>query len=925
MTGKPSEFELYTSATVPNALDSFSSYTYVITFSMLPLSVQGSGSIPIGTKNIGADKIIIAQTGVTTKFNIDDLEIETVSDVGNTNTAMKGYSTKINFTITEPLGSSLISLLTSAYNSIKLADDDSGYDVSRLYLGSSQTRGPLDANYLIEIDLIGHRDWNDVTNKELISDEFGGQEFDNKFATYAFPMILTQFNFDPRTEGTEYRFEGVTLNNLYTTLSTDTKTVAETFEITATDQDVIMALTNLADKFTNDIADHNVNQTNSETDNHQVIIKLGKMYDNDNPEGQTTWHEGIIKNLNPNLDICEEKPVKKTEPGKDEASGDVSDDEKVLVWTWTFKEGRHIKECILDILKGSNNFKNYICDREILEDGSLGDPKEDPIIFVPSIRTSTVLQPNGKPSPTGGPAYNITYIVDMKLQGGVKTVNKEKKEDSDNKKAKRSVDRFGIVKQYDYMFTGINDQVMDVDISFPQGQVFLFANNDGHTPTYKDSPAVARNQKKLTQKKETKKDRLIDSTKSGAATADELLKHFRQLGSDLKDAVSNLGKNTRDVIQGIKDQAKAASGTSGSVSNKDGLSRRLPSSPKAIYTKSKSILNGTKVVDSLFADLQEFQSTIEDAAEDLAGGLNVAAGQIAQIIADSANPFEFTSGLGSKLGELSAGIDGLVGNVNNLLSGTGLSLSPQDIPGLGEAQQLIDNIKKDIDTFTPSGFTNPSGWQNDYTFESISGGKDPKLEVTYLEELDFAEASQNELVFKPTDVSLRGEPKPKDKNSNDTSPSDHLTSVILSYSDTGIPYLVQLTLDIKGDPYWFGRENLANSDNRRPSIIDEDNTQKEEFAIDRADYTHAPYGAGSVYAGFRYFFPKEYSHYDDNYSSHTGVMEITRSDPTYSGYYMVVQIVHRLSQGQFTQRLTAVKTDTEPNHPIFISKEKTDA
>ena len=69
------------------------------------------------------------------------------------------------------------------------------------------------------------------------------------------------------------------------------------------------------------------------------------------------------------------------------------------------------------------------------------------------------------------------------------------------------------------------------------------------------------------------------------------------------------GKMFRLKGQGIKDQAKAASGTSGSVSNKDGLSRRLPSSPKAIYTKSKSILNGTKVVDSLFADLQEFQST----------------------------------------------------------------------------------------------------------------------------------------------------------------------------------------------------------------------------------------------------------------------------------------------------------------------------
>ena len=96
---------------------------------------------------------------------------------------------------------------------------------------------------------------------------------------------------------------------------------------------------------------------------------------------------------------------------------------------------------------------------------------------------------------------------------------------------------------------------------------------------------VALKLKKINTEKETKKDRLIDRTKAGAATVDELLNHFKQLGSDLKDAVSNLGKNTRDVIQGIKDQAKAASGTSGSVSNKDGLtSRRLPKPPKKQFT-----------------------------------------------------------------------------------------------------------------------------------------------------------------------------------------------------------------------------------------------------------------------------------------------------------------------------------------------------
>ena len=921
MSALPSEFDLYTSKTVPNALDSFSSYTYVITLSMLPMSFYNSGSLPIGTKETGKGKIIIAQTGVTTKFNIDNLDIESVVDVyGSTTTSSKSYSTKLNFTVTEPLGSSLLSLMNTAFERLRAIDKEN-FDIDLLYSSESKTKGPLDLPYMIEVDLIGHRDWNDETDKEFITDSLGGQEFDNNFATYVWPFYLTQFTFEPRTEGTEYAFEGVTINSMAAKLPAQVTQASETFEVQAINQDMSMAFQNLADKFTEYIANDNIGQGEGEFANHQIIIELGKLYDNQNPEGQTEWHKNILKDLNPKSDLCKEGIYKETSPGEDEAVGEVSDDQKQHIWTWTFKEGRDIEACIEDILKTSNNFKKLISDREVLENGDLGDPKEDPMIFSLDIRKSLVIDPNGKPSPTGGPAYNVTYVIDMKLQGGVKTINLTEEPDPENTKS--LIDAFGVVKQYDYMFTGINDQVINVDISFPQGQVFLFAKGDGITPTYKDSPAIAQNQKKVVQQREGVTSRLIKKTKSGAATTEDLLNHFKQLGSDLKDAVSNLGKNTRDVIQGIKDQADAAKNVGNSVANKDGLSRRLPSSPKAIYTKSKSILNGTKVVDSLFADIQDFQRVIEEAAEDLAGGLNVAAGQIAQIVADSANPFEFTSGLGSKLGELSSGIDGLVGNVNNVLSGTGLSLSPQDIPGLGEAQQLIDDIKKDIDSFTPSGFSNSSGWQNDYEFESIDMGLDPDHKLVYLEELDFEEAL-NKGSFDPTKSSLRGTPIGTDKDSNDTSPSDHLASVILSYSQHGVPYLVQLTLTIKGDPYWFGRENLANSGNSRPTII-EDNVVKEEFAQNRADFSHAPYGAGSVYTGFRYIFPKEYSHYDDNYSSHTGVAEITKVDPSYSGYYMVVQVVHNLSDGLFTQRLSAVKTDKAPNHPIFTSEEEENA
>ena len=109
---------------VPNAVDIYSSYTYNITFSMMPMSFWHSGVLPLGNSN---EKIIIAQTGVTTKFNIDNLTINTVNDnYGSTSTSALAYKTKATFEITEPLGSSLVSLLTRGYQQLKKIDKANG-------------------------------------------------------------------------------------------------------------------------------------------------------------------------------------------------------------------------------------------------------------------------------------------------------------------------------------------------------------------------------------------------------------------------------------------------------------------------------------------------------------------------------------------------------------------------------------------------------------------------------------------------------------------------------------------------------------------------------------------------------------------------------------------------------------------------------
>ena len=179
--------------------------------------------------------------------------------------------------------------------------------------------------------------------------------------------------------------------------------------------------------------------------------------------------------------------------------------------------------------------------------------------------------------------------------------------------------------------------------------------------------------------------------------------------------------------------------------------------------------------------------------------------------------------------------------------------------------------------------------------------------------------STNELKFK--DTTLHGEAVDPDKKSNDITPQQHMMTTTLSYSDEGIPYLVKLDLTIKGDPYWFGRQNLDSyiASGEQPSIREGDNNIfSPEFSENREDLTSAPYGSGSVLTAFRYIFPKEYNHYSDDFQSHTGVSEIASTDPSYSGYYLVVKVIHSFSQGLFQQELETVKSLKEPNHPLFI-------
>ena len=900
------DIHISSGAPVPNAVDIYDSYTYNITFSMLPNSFWHTGKLPIG--NNAVNKIIVAQTGVTTKFNIDNLTIETVNDnYGSTSTSSLTYTTKATFEITEPLGSSLISLMQRGYGILEKLDAVAGNTAEGLY---DKDSGPLDLLYLMEVDLIGHRghyvDGDEMAMFDAEGPVMGDPNSGEIFGKYAWPVYLTQFDFRPETEGTKYMFETVSVDQYVKMLSSDTRKIQNDFNIYGED------IEELFQKFGAEVTKQIVSAQSGATPKgarpdpkrcHVVTVKLGNKCDGETKDTpDTSWHEDAYKIVPGYL---EEITVPVT-PAEGVAKGGDGDTEektqKINVLKMEFKEGESITKAIDRMLSHSQTYTTLTTDK--IFDGANADKIKDgkePGQPTYSSNIHATLLSAGETTYTGGPAYQITYNVDLKQQAGAVT---EGNKTEDTTTQTDIIDNWFIVKKYDYMFSGLNDQVLDVDISYPNGQIFLFPEHGGLGPTYRDSPATAANTKAIAEQKDKSAEALAQST-----DAAEIIKKFEELQLDLQSALSSIKMDGMAFIEGLQAQVKGPANALKSVNG------RLPSSPASVFNKIKVIESTTQFFDNTFNDLVELQQSIEESANDFASGINLT-GRISEIVKKAASPFDFvTESISGGLGSISTGIDGFVDTINE---STGLTLSPNDIPGIGEAQRIVDTLTDAITTpgdgFGTGTIGGGNTWNTTLTSINVQENKHK-----YLEELDF----NNDDDFAPAIKKLKSQPHKTGNKEEGKTVAQHYFSTVLSYSGTGIPYLNKIRLSIKGDPYWIGRKNYVNEmkSGDNVTLLEEGLEGKmrwrPEFQTDRSDTTSAPYDAGSVFFGFRYLFPKEYEHYQDDPSLHTGKMEFDRMDLTYSGYYMVVKTTHSFVQGQFRQDIDAVKMNTYPNNVVF--------
>ena len=342
------------------------------------------------------------------------------------------------------------------------------------------------------------------------------------------------------------------------------------------------------------------------------------------------------------------------------------------------------------------------------------------------------------------------------------------------------------------------------------------------------------------------------------------------------------------------------------------LNPRLPSSPLAILQKTNTIGELTSSLDTLTTSITSLQSEIEGTISDFVSG------QISEIVGKAFTPFDI---LDSKLNKIAEGINGYIDLVDSALGDIGLDQFGIDTTSLlNDARDKVDNLSSaiKIEDFTPPGFSTSSVTNNVVNFDSLYAEEfeynDTDELVEYGQDIGgsiFGEYDMDEFTKQATDRSKAGLPPSKFANRS-------LFSTMLSNSTLGAPYMVRTILELKGDPYWFGKLPLTTDEFefiKGKEFLGEFENDVKKVREESAEQNTAPYGLGEVCFFFAYLFPREYDTWSDDMSRNTGEMVDLTMDKSFSGQFTPYRVTHILAGGVFRQQLEAYKIIYKGQYP----------
>ena len=536
------------------------------------LVTSGSGYLNNAVRSTPEETVVLAQTGVT-EVGIDNLELITVPG----GSGGKGEQKTLNFQITQPMAADFLDQIVKA----------------RTYLGAPPDAG--DCPLFLEINFVG-RTANafeeDLGGEPTItSGMVNGKEVN--MGPYIFPLEIVSIGLEVTESGTVYDFETVVVDDLY---------VADRFyrtreAMTITGSTIYEMLKDLEDQWNTRAA------KNKDEPTEQISFGLD---DGDTVPGlkiadQTLDILDTAENLNKviNKDFNE---AEDTKDGKEEAQSkrenkvDVEKNPETGKITLDIKENITMDR-ILGILLSMN--KEFMIRSSRSKDPT--DPgKEEaeatkPILWYRFEGTMEYLDYNAKAKAYGRKAYMLpetyeTQKTDIALfPWEIETNNNLTPEET-----KTRVNQMNIKKAYEYIFTGRNDQILGVNLSYKEGIALLLPPERGmlgdislNAKNILNSSPVPKNEKMAAEG--------LDDLKE-AASGGNFFDKLKQLKNDLNKGAGMLekfGQAAQSVLGAVGNGAFTDSDIKDLIQNTNGKSAQR------LKTLLEDKTNAQKVADAL--------------------------------------------------------------------------------------------------------------------------------------------------------------------------------------------------------------------------------------------------------------------------------------------------------------------------------------
>ena len=536
------------------------------------LVTSGSGYLNNAVRSTPEQTVVLAQTGVT-EVGIDNLELITVPG----GSGGKGEQKTLNFQITQPMAADFLDQIVKA----------------RTYLGAPPDAG--DCPLFLEINFMGrtaNASEEDIGGEPTItSGMISGKEM--SMGPYIFPLEIVSINLEITESGTVYDFETVVVDDLY---------VADRFyrtreAMTITGSTIYEMLKDLEDQWNARAA------KNKDKPTEQISFGLE---DGDTVPGlaiadQTLDIIGTAENLSKviNKDFNEAEDTKE---GKEEAQTkrenkvDVEKNPETGKITLDIKENITMDR-ILGILLSMNKEFMINASRSVdpTNPGEKIASATKEILWYRFEGTMEYLDYNAEAKAYGRKAYMLpetykTPKTDIALfPWEVKTNNNLTPEET-----KTRVNQMNVKKAYEYIFTGRNDQILGVNLSYKEGIALLLPPERGmlgdislNAKNILNSSPVPKNEKMAAEG--------LDDLKE-AASGGNFFDKLKQLKNDLNKGAGMLekfGQAAQSVLGAVGNGAFTDSDIKDLIQNTNGKSAQR------LKTLLEDKTNAQKVADAL--------------------------------------------------------------------------------------------------------------------------------------------------------------------------------------------------------------------------------------------------------------------------------------------------------------------------------------